>query len=1092
MKTIVPLSSLLLIVSALALGFGRGAWAAASAADTDLSPTIRHPVRVVDPQGKPLGGATVECYRWPMPQDGIQREGRVERKVTADADGLATLSITNQEPVTLIASKPGWSLGWNTWSPEDDEVPIPSELTLTAPLAISGMVQDAAGKPVADAQVWVSFGLRARKSGALNQPLNVLRPEQAKQRLATRSSAEGRFTIEALPADATVELAVAKPGLAMSQKSDSSFVNGLKYRAGQTNIVLTLEPGATVEGHVIREDTGAPVAGARVFVVEAQPSAPETIQTTDSDGYFRFRDVASGIHTLRALIGTNPFPDLICEPVTVSVEAGATHRDAKFKAVAGGVLEVSVREESTGKPVKDALIGISAESTAQNVRTSDQGIARVRLVPSTYHCYVSKSGLKGYQGQVAVERGQTSRLAATLEPLARFTGRVLDQDGKPAPQIPVALFPHHQAEKKTDQDGRFALQVDTSRFGGMVSVQLIVIARDADRNLVAALPVAEDATNAVLTLGPARTLVGRVAGAGGEPVTNAMVNVILRAERIGASLSAPVTVDGSGRFEFRALPSGYDYDVNAQASGYGTETRRVEAAATNSLRIEVEPIELVVADQRVAGMVVDEDDKPVAGAMVYSHGEKQPSAGGRSDAQGRFVIEHVCAGPINLSASLQRDRRYGSARAEGGDTNITIRLGRQSTMRSTPSIKVSGLVTDPNGKAAAKVAVSLLPAGPEAPRTTDAEGRFTLTSDLRYGRSMQPQPNTVVARDLEHNLAAALDAEEGQTTNVNLRLAPALTMTGRVIDGNGKGITNADAQIMVRSDRMLSPLGGPIRADADGRFEIKALPLARRYQLLVSAKGYGHEQRDLGNVEDSTKQLALDPFELLVADQRIAGVVLDANDKPVSRAYIHVGGNRQPSLSSQTDSKGRFAFEQVCLGSMQLSANEPNSQTFGSASVVAGDTNIVIRLGSMGGRLVAPRPLSLKGKPLPDLGSSGLSADDAPADRPVLAMVVDAEQRPSRRALRVLGERATSLREKGLAVVAIHAGSMAGDAFTAWKQEAKLPFAIGCLKEKPEKNRLAWGAAALPWLVLTDKNHRVIAAGFALEELDAQIQTLNK
>jgi hypothetical protein len=55
-----------------------------------------------------------------------------------------------------------------------------------------------------------------------------------------------------------------------------------------------------------------------------------------------------------------------------------------------------------------------------------------------------------------------------------------------------------------------------------------------------------------------------------------------------------------------------------------------------------------------------------------------------------------------------------------------------------------------------------------------------------------------------------------------------------------------------------------------------------------------------------------------------------------------------------------------------------------------------------------------------------------------------------------------------------------------------LPFPIVSLKGDAEKARAAWGAGALPWLILTDKGHRVTAEGFTLEELDARIKDVGK
>jgi hypothetical protein len=129
---------------------------------------------------------------------------------------------------------------------------------------------------------------------------------------------------------------------------------------------------------------------------------------------------------------------------------------------------------------------------------------------------------------------------------------------------------------------------------------------------------------------------------------------------------------------------------------------------------------------------------------------------------------------------------------------------------------------------------------------------------------------------------------------------------------------------------------------------------------------------------------------------------------------------------------------------------------------------------------------------LPDLAPLGLTPEQAPADQALLAVLIDAEQRPSRRALRLLGEQAAAIKDKGVAVIVVQTGTMADDDFKAWKQEAALAFPIGCLKGDVDKARAAWGATALPWLILTDKAHRVTTEGFPLEELEAKLKELSK
>ena len=430
--------------------------------------------------------------------------------------------------------------------------------------------------------------------------------------------------------------------------------------------------------------------------------------------------------------------------------------------------------------------------------------------------------------------------------------------------------------------------------------------------------------------------------------------------------------------------------------------------------------------------------------------------------------------------------------AEGGDTDIPVQPGAsEAFVASRSSIKISGTVTGPDDQPAPQVRVSLFPSFSQAEKQADSEGRFTLTFDPRQAGSMGAAAPIVVARDLMRNLAGTVDLEEG-ATNANVRLEPALTLASRITDADGKALTNSQVQLWFHAERMASKLGAAVHADAKGGFEIKALPRGRQYTVNASAKGFGQEQRIVPASDTATNRLELEPFQLARADRRIGGVVLDEDDKPVARASIYFYGDNQPNLNGLTDANGQFSIDKVCTGPIHLSANSRNG---GYANMMAegGDTNIIIRITSH--RIVSraePPIARLIGKPLPNLAPLGLTAAELPADQPVLAVLVDAEQRPSRRALRLLGEQAAAIKEKGVVVIVLHTGTMADVEFKTWKQENALPFPIVSLNGDAEKARNAWGAGALPWLILTDKAHRVTAEGFTLEELDSHIKDTGK
>jgi hypothetical protein len=309
---------------------------------------------------------------------------------------------------------------------------------------------------------------------------------------------------------------------------------------------------------------------------------------------------------------------------------------------------------------------------------------------------------------------------------------------------------------------------------------------------------------------------------------------------------------------------------------------------------------------------------------------------------------------------------------------------------------------------------------------------------------------------------------------------------------NGKPLSNATVRVYLWSGNSGSQFDNtPIRTDAQGRYEITAMPPGRKYSLDATAKGYGSANQSIQE-DAETNRIELAACVLKVADHKLAGEVVDADDKPVARANVFLNGQGQPNGSVRTDEKGRFKFDEVCEGPAQLFASIRSS--YGNARAEAGDTNVVIRLGVNQGSSVraAPRRPSLKGKPLPDLAAMDLSSDAAPAGKPVLLCLFDIDQRPSRRFVRQLAEQHDALRQKGLTVLGLQAAVTTTESFKEWKDANAVPFPVGRLAELADKTKWASTVESLPWLILTDGDRRVTAEGFALDELEAKLKTVAK
>jgi len=470
-------------------------------------------------------------------------------------------------------------------------------------------------------------------------------------------------------------------------------------------------------------------------------------------------------------------------------------------------------------------------------------------------------------------------------------------------------------------------------------------------------------------------------------------------------------------------------------------------------------------------------------------GDGQPNAHAPTDRQGRFVFEHVCEGPVQLSANSRSS--FGNVSAEGGDTNVVLRLGSSYGSSSQAAThKLKGTVTDDASQPAAGALVAVFPNTGTRWIKTGAKGEFNLTWSMQPWQARSGNALLVV-RDQSRNLAATEEISE-DTTNLTVKLKPALTVTGQVKNADDAPLTNAQVGLWLKAGNSYDQLNEQMSpVNREGRYEIKCLPPEAPYLVYANAKGYGKSQQHVESGSE-TNRMELAPFVLKPANLVIAGQVLNDNDKPASGVNIQLNGEDQPDGNMTTDSKGRFHFK-VCEGQVRLFAYSQNGTGSAQATAEGGDTNIIVRINTTRaqGRVESPAA-RLKGKPLPDLAPLGLTPEQAPAEQPLLAVLIDAEQRPSRRVLRLLGEQVAAIKEKGVTVIVVHTGTMADDAFKAWKQEAALAFPVGYLKGDAEKARAAWGASALPWLILTDKAHRVTAEGFPLEDLDAKLKSQAK
>jgi protocatechuate 3,4-dioxygenase beta subunit len=503
---------------------------------------------------------------------------------------------------------------------------------------------------------------------------------------------------------------------------------------------------------------------------------------------------------------------------------------------------------------------------------------------------------------------------------------------------------------------------------------------------------------------------------------------------------------------------------------------------TSGVKIEVSKgglLEVVVTE--AAG------DKPVEEARISIRDENNQWSSATSDKNGVASIR-LAPGDYRLSGVYKEG--YTSSHSEEEFTieeNETVRLEVQ--LSGMP--KITGVVRDKAGKPLEGVKLKIMPVG-NRDTLSDAQGRFEASWDPR-GWGDENIVYYLIARYEEQNLAAAVMVEE-DADRIDVKLADGIILTGEVVDPEGKAIADARILVMLRASSWGSSISRDIGSSDDkGRFEIRAIPDQQRYSVRASADGYGQQSVEF-YTDDAVKGVVkVERLVLPIANLSITGMVVDADDKPVSGAEVYGYGDGQPDIHNiRTDEEGKFIIEKVCEGSIRINAHvRGEGNLYGDVETEGGATDVKIVMterGSSASRYVPKTPPSLIGKPLPDMEVLALDLEpEQVEDKRLLVCFWDMEQRPSRYCIRELAKKTEELKEKDVTIVGVHASKVDGGKLSEWVKKYNITFPVGMVEGDEEETRFAWGVKSLPWLILTNDEHIVAAEGFSVSELDEKI-----